>query len=340
MPTLARAAVAGAAAIAGLALARRRRARPDPRLHHAVVTGGSRGLGFAIAEELLSRGVAVSICGRDEDTLARARVALARRGDIEAIRADLADAPEIERFLEAACAAHGPVDLLVNNAAVIQVGPLEATRYEDYEETLRINFLAPLRLVLAVLPGMRERRFGRIANVCSIGGRLAMPHLLPYTASKFALTGFSEGLRAELAGTGVAVTTVCPGLTRTGSPRHATFEGRPRAEHAWFAVSDSLPLLSGDAHRTARRIVNAALRGDAELTTTLPARVAAPLHGLFPGLTAQTLGLANRFLLPSGAGDARARGRESTSRWAPSALTRLGDRAAAALNQLPPEEET
>ena len=328
----------GAAALVGLAIGlARRRPRRDARLRHAVVTGGSRGLGYALAEELLARGVRVSICGRDELALARAREALVERGEVRAVRADLADPEQLDRFLREAREANGPVDLLVNNAAVIQVGPLETTHYEDYERTLRINFLAPLRLVLAVLPEMRERRFGRIVNICSVGGRVSMPHLLPYSASKFALTGFSEGLRAELAGTGVAVTTVCPGLTRTGSPRHAEFRGRPRAEHSWFAVSDSLPVLSRDARSTARRIVDAAFRGEADVLTTLPAHLATPLHAFFPGLTADVLGLMNRFLLPRAPAEGAdsARGRESRSRWAPSLLTRLGDRAARELNQEP-----
>jgi short-subunit dehydrogenase len=328
----------GAAALALLALRRLGHLRHDPRLRHAVVTGGSRGLGFAIAEELLTRGIRVSICGRDEDTLARAERELRDLGEVRACQADLAEREEVDRFLREAHGAHGPVDLLVNNAAVIQVGPLETTVYDDYEKILRINFLAPVRLALAVLPEMRDRRFGRIVNVCSVGGRLPVPHLLPYTASKFALTGFSEGLRAELAGTGVGVTTVCAGLTRTGSPRHVEFRGRPRAEHAWFAVGDSLPVLSGDARRTARRIVSAALRGDADLVTTLPAHLAASFHGVFPGLTADLLGVANRFFLPRPDGGGSARGRDSGSRWAPSVLTLLGDRAGRELNQEPADD--
>lgn len=328
------AAVLAAAGLAGLALGLLRRRR-EPALRHAVVTGGSRGLGLALAEALLDRGLRVTVCGREPETLARARRRLARRGRAEALRTDLAEPAEVDRFLREARRLHGPVDVLVNNAAVIQVGPLETTTWEDYERTLHTNFLAAVRLVLGVLPEMRESGRGHIVNVSSVGGRVGVPHMLPYVASKFALTGFSEGLRAELAGSGVWVTTVCPGLTRTGSPRHAEFRGRHRAEHAWFAVSDALPLLSGDARRTARRIVRAALRGRADVVTTLPARLATPLHGLFPGLTADVLRGVCR-LLPPPPEEApwhAWRGWESPSRWAPSLLTHLGDRAGRELNQ-------
>jgi len=124
---------------------------------------------------------------------------------------------------------------------------------------------------MAVLPEMRERGHGRIVNISSIGGKISVPHLLPYSVGKFALTGFSEGLRAEILKDNVYVTTICPGLMRTGSPRNALFKGDNRAEYAWFSISDSLPLLSMNAGWAARRIVNASIRGDAELVLSLPA---------------------------------------------------------------------
>ncbi|HKY04409.1 MAG TPA: SDR family NAD(P)-dependent oxidoreductase, partial [Blastocatellia bacterium] len=226
-------------------------------------------------------------------------------------------------------------DVLINNAGVIEVGPMDVMTAGDYEEAMRTHFWGPLYTTLAVLPAMRSRSEGRIVNISSIGGKISVPHLLPYSASKFALTGFSEGLRAELAGDGIVVTTVCPGLMRTGSPRNATFKGRHRGEFAWFMISDSLPLISMNAERAARQIIDACKRGDAEVVLSLPAKLAALFHGVFPGLTADLLGLVNLALPgPGGIGTARARGAESRSALTPSWLTALSDKAAAENNEL------
>jgi len=323
--------------VGGAALARRRSHVRDPRLEAALVTGGSRGLGLAIARELLARGYRVAICARDADTLERARRDLTTRGEVLAIQADVHDDADVARCVSEAEEAFGRIDVLVNAAATISVGPLETTSIADYVESMEVTLLGAVRCAFAVLPGMRARGVGRIVNVSSIGGRVAVPHLLPYDTAKFALTGFSEGLRAELAGTGIAVTTACLGLTRTGSARHVRFRGRPDVEHAWFAVADSLPLLSGDASRTARRVVDAAERGDAELVTTIPALAATLLHGLMPGLTADVLGLVNRWLLPSAQGQRReARGRDVGLPSRASVLTRGARRAAVDLNQIGP----
>jgi short-subunit dehydrogenase len=184
---------------------------------------------------------------------------------------------------------------------------------------------------------MRQRGDGRIANIASIGGKISVPHLLPYSASKFALVGLSEGLRAELAKDGIRVITICPGLMRTGSPRHATFKGRHRAEYAWFSISDALPLVSIDADRAARQIVEAIRRGEAERVVSVPAKIAAVAHALFPELAAGLLATVNR-LLPDAdgaAGQEARKGAASTSVLSPSVLTILGERAARRNNQLP-----
>ncbi len=161
-----------------------------------------------------------------------------------------------------------------------------------------------------------------------------MPHLLPYSASKFALVGLSEGLRAELAKDNVAVTTVCPGLMRTGSPRNAFFKGQHRAEYAWFSISDALPATSMSAVRAARQIVSACKHGDAEVILSIQAELAVRFHGLFPGLTSDLLGLVNKFLpAPGGIGSRRASGKESRSKASPSWLTALDEKAAHANNE-------
>jgi hypothetical protein len=190
-------------------------------------------------------------------------------------------------------------------------------------------------VTLAVLPGMRRRREGRIVNVTSIGGKVSIPHLLPYTASKFALVGLSEGLRSELAKDGIVVTTVCPGLMRTGSHKNALFKGRHRSEFAWFSISDSLPGLSMNADNAARQILDACERGLGEVVLSLPAKAAVLFHDLFPGITADLLGLVNRLLpAPGGIGKAVATGKDSESSLSPSWLTVLSDRAALMNNEL------
>src|SRR5262249_29078614 len=143
----------------------------------------------------------------------------------------------------------------VNNAGIIQVGPMETMTLADYQEAMRVHYWGPLYTALAVLPQMKQRRAGRIVNITSIGGKVAVPHLLPYVGSKFALVGLSEGLRAELMKDGILVTTVVPGLMRTGSPRNAFFKGQNEAEYAWFKIGDSIPVLTTSAERAARRIV-------------------------------------------------------------------------------------
>jgi short-subunit dehydrogenase len=186
---------------------------------------------------------------------------------------------------------------------------------------------------------MRQRGRGRIVNISSIGGKVSMPHLLPYGASKFALTGFSEGLRAELAKDGILVTTVIPGLMRTGSPRNALFKGQHRAEYAWFSISDSIPVLSISAESAARKIVSALQHGDAEVILSLPAQLAVRFHGLFPGLMAEVMSLTNHFLPgPGGIGTHSVPGHESTSALSPSWATTLTEQAARRNNEMSENE--
>ncbi|HEX4785983.1 MAG TPA: SDR family NAD(P)-dependent oxidoreductase [Candidatus Sulfotelmatobacter sp.] len=218
------------------------------------------------------------------------------------------------------------------------VGPMEAMTIDDYRSSLNTHFWGPYFATMAVLPEMQRRKQGRIVNISSIGGKISVPHLLPYSVGKFALTGFSEGLRSEALKDNVFVTTVCPGLMRTGSPRNAFFKGNNKAEYAWFSISDSIPVLSMSARRAAREIVDACVRGNAEVVLSLPAKFAVRVHGLFPGTTTNILGVVNR-LLPSAQGDSRERdpktGKESFSEVSPSWVTALNERAAAQNNQVP-----
>jgi NAD(P)-dependent dehydrogenase (short-subunit alcohol dehydrogenase family) len=308
----------------------------DLRDKTVLITGGSRGLGLVMARQLLHQGARVAICARDATELERARSALDQRdGQVLTAPCDVTDQGQVHAMVQAVQRHFGRIDVLINNAGTIQVGPVELMTLEDYAEAMRVHFWGPLYTTLAVLPAMRQRREGRIVNISSIGGKVSMPHLVPYNASKFALVGLSEGLRAELAKDGIVVTTVCPGLMRTGSPRQAFFKGQHRAEYAWFSISDALPLISQSAERAARQIIAACTRGDAEVVLSLPAKVATTVHSLFPGATADVLGLANTFLLPAsgGIGTAHLPGRHSSSALSPSWLTALSDKAAQRNNE-------
>ena len=233
----------------------------------------------------------------------------------------------------------GPVDILVNNASIIQVAPVDALGVKDFQQALAVNFWGTVHPTLATLPGMRARRRGRIVNIASIGGKVSVPHLLPYGAAKFAVVGFSEGLAAELARDGVRVTTVVPGLMRTGSYLHAEFEGQPPAEFTWFALGSTLPGISMDAERAARRIVRALKRHELEPILSLPAQVLARVHGLFPGAVIGLLGLANRLLPRGGVAGDSARGLELQRASGAGALhlaTSLGRAAARRFHEYPP----
>jgi NAD(P)-dependent dehydrogenase (short-subunit alcohol dehydrogenase family) len=304
--------VAGVAAVlAGRELLAKLR-EADLRDRVALVTGGSRGLGLLIARELAGEGCRLVICARDEQELERAREDLERRGAAAlAVPCDVGDRNQVTRMVDEAIRRFGRIDILVNNAGTIQVGPARSMTIEDYEEAMRVMFWGLVYPTLAVIPSMVGRGDGRIVNVTSIGGKVSVPHLLPYASAKSAAVGFSEGLRAELARDGITVTTIAPGLMRTGSPLNAFFKGDTEREYGLFSTIGSLPFISMDAERAARQIVRAAKRGEAERVLSIPATLLARFHGLFPGLTADLLGLANR-VLPgaNGAVDRKQRGME------------------------------
>jgi NAD(P)-dependent dehydrogenase (short-subunit alcohol dehydrogenase family) len=301
-----------------------------------LITGGSRGLGLVMAREFAREGARLALCARDAEELERARTDLEKFGvDVMVFRCDVRNRQEVADMVAAVNNRFDNVDVLVNNAGVIQVGPIEVMTHEDFELVMQAHFWGPLNTILAVLPSMRQQKQGRIVNISSIGGKIAMPHLIPYSASKFALVGLSKGLSAELMKDGIRVTTVCPGLMRTGSPRNADFKGQHRFEYAWFSISDALPLLSVSAENAARQIVRACKRGDAELVISVPAKLAVLFDSLFPGAMSQVLATVNGILPGAGGvGTERVKGRDSTSAWSPSLLTTLSDEAAIKNNEV------
>jgi len=334
--------LAGTAAGVGSVLAVRRVAerlrryrRRELRGQTVLITGGSRGLGLAMAEEFAEAGAKIAICARDEQELMRARQHLEQMGvEVCAVACDVSRPEQVQHLIDSVQQQLGRIDVLVNNAGVIAAGPLLSQTVEDFEESMNVLFWGTLHPTLAVLPQMIAHGRGRIVNITSIGGRVAVPHLVPYCCAKFACAGFSEGLHAELKRLGINVLTVVPGLMRTGSHLHAQFKGKHKQEFGWFALSGTNPLASISARRAARKIVAATCRNRADLVVGWQAKLMAQAHGVAPGLTQEALALVNR-LLPDASGlTDKKPGHESQSVVTRSPLTMLGKRAARRYNQL------
>ena len=322
---------------AGRVVVRHRR-RFDWRGRRVVITGGSRGLGLVIARHVADKGGRLAICARSADSLDIAVDELRARGtEVNAEPCDVREREQVANFFQAVDGWYGGVDVLINVAGIMVVGPVDAMTMEDFHDSMNTNCWGALHTSLEAIPMMRRQQWGRIVNIASIGGKRAVPHMLPYAASKFALLGLSTGLRSELKGDNIFVTTVCPGLMRTGSPRNATFKGKHRDEYAWFSIGDSLPLLSMNANSAARQILAACEQGRGEVLIGNRLNITNHLQGLFPELTQEVLDFANR-LLPEmgGIGKQAAKGFHSKSVLSESMLTYLTQRAAIANNEIRP----
>jgi NAD(P)-dependent dehydrogenase (short-subunit alcohol dehydrogenase family) len=297
--------------IAATAAAYALRSRANRRTGQQVVliTGGSRGLGLALAERYGRTGAKLILAARDHDELNAARYTLLARhavrspDDVLIIPADLTDPAQATSLIEHAISHFGHIDVLINNAGIIEVGPVENQPLAAYRRAMATNFFAAVHTTQAVLPHMLRRRSGSIVNIASIGGKFAMPHLLPYVSSKFALVGFSQGLHAELRHKGIRVTTVCPGLMRTGGEVNAHYTGQLRKEERWFTLAAKTPLIAASVKSAADKIFQAASTGRAEITITPQAWLAARVAGLAPETTQYLASLANQFLLPSPGAD-------------------------------------
>jgi NAD(P)-dependent dehydrogenase (short-subunit alcohol dehydrogenase family) len=264
----------------------------------ALITGGSRGLGLAIAREICARRGKVVLLARDPEELNSAKSELMKTGRCEVLTlpCDLLDSAQIQAAVEQSVRAFGKIDILINNAGIIEIGPFDHMKVEDFDQAMRVHLWAPFVLTTQIVPLMREAGGGRIVNISSIGGKIALPHMAPYSASKFALTGFSDSIRAELARDKIYVTTVTPGLMRTGSYIHAKFKGDHSAEQKAFEISFKIPFASISAERAARKIVAACRRGRPALVMPLIAYLIIAANAVFPNLTARVMRVLNAFL--------------------------------------------
>jgi len=331
--------ILGVAAL-GVGLAVRERLRRNRAIFFpgkvVLITGGSRGLGLELARQLADKGAKLALIARDLDELERAKYELQECGaEVFICPCDLTDERDIATAVHAVQDRLGPIDILINNAGIIQVGPLEEMTREDFDDAMKLHFWAPLATMQAVLPAMRARKRGRIVNVASIGGKISVPHLVPYSASKFALVGLSQGMRAELAADGIYVTTACPGLMRTGSHVNAQFKGQHTKEYAWFSIANASPLLSVSVEEAADQIIHAFKYGDPEIIVPVTACMSAFFNGIFPGVVSDVLSLVSRVLPgPGGIGRGHASGENSRSHLTPPMLTGLSDDAAVRNNEI------
>jgi NAD(P)-dependent dehydrogenase (short-subunit alcohol dehydrogenase family) len=320
---------------ASLAIRLQRRISFNGRV--VLITGGSRGLGLALAREFAREGARLALVARDEAMMNRAAIDLEKRGaEVFTVLADLRDREQAENAVKLTLGRFGSIDVLINNAGIITVGPLEEMEPGDFENALATHAWAPLFMMNAVVPQMKKRNQGRIVNIASIGGKIAVPHLGPYSMSKFALVGLSDSYRNELARHGVRVTTVCPGLMRTGSHINAMFKGRQKREFAWFSLASATPVTSMAASRAAKKIVRACRYGQPQLIISWQARLAALGAALFPNLAANILGAINRTLPGAEGGQEDAKpGWECRSNFPPAFVTRLSDQASEEYNETP-----
>ncbi|MGW6528561.1 SDR family NAD(P)-dependent oxidoreductase [Streptomyces venezuelae] len=277
----------------------------EPAGLSACVTGGSRGLGLLIADQLAARGCAVTLAARDREELEQARSKLLRRhprADVDVVVCDVRDQDEVRSLMRGTYERRGGLDVVIANAGVIQVAPVESIGAEEFRSAMDTMFEGTLHTALEALPYLRKSPHGgRLGIISSVGGLLGVPHLLPYACAKAAAGVLAEGLHAEAAADGVSVTAVYPGLMRTGSHLHAQFGGDRTAEYTWFSALAGAPLVSMNAQRAAARITRAVLRRRVRLVLTPMARAADLAHGVAPGLTTRVGSLAAR-ALPDGTG--------------------------------------
>jgi short-subunit dehydrogenase len=210
----------------------------DLQSAHVLLTGGSRGIGPHIARGLLARGTNVTITARSEEDLAATRESLG--ADRVAIApGDVSVEADREKMVGVAEESFGPIDVLVNNAGIESVLPFSEFEDDEIRRVIEVNLEAPILLTKLVIPGMIERGKGHIVNMSSLSGRTPPPFHTIYAATKAGLVGFSASLRAELRGTGVSASVICPGyITEAGMFAEQRGMDPPKKSGAWGTPRD------------------------------------------------------------------------------------------------------
>ena len=324
--------VALAAGAVGLALAARYRARYTFEHKVVVVTGGSRGLGLVLARELASRGASLGLMARDAIELARARRSIDSDSLVQLLPADVTDPAQVEQAFSTMIRRFGRIDVVINNAGQILSAPFDDTSSEDFKALLDVHFWGTLNVSRAALPHLARHGEGRIINICSIGSRVPIPHLSAYCASKYAQAGLSAVMAGELRAKGIRVTTVLPGLMRTGSHLQAWFKGERPTEFALFSLVGGAPGTSMSAERAARLILAAGARGQADAVIPFTYRQLSKLASMVPNTTIASLAAVNE-MLPGTRTRFATQGKHLTLPKLVKGVTALNERAADRNNQ-------
>ncbi len=308
----------------------------DFRGRVVAITGGSRGLGLNLARQLATQGAKIALIARDEAELQRAKAEILALGaECLIVKADLGVQSEAERAIDSIAAHFGHLDALINSIGVMQIGPLEHMTQADFESAMKVNFWAGMWCARAAIPHLQKTGNGRIANIVSFGGQIAAPHMAPYAASKFAMKGFSDALRNEVAKDGILVTTVCPGPIRSGSHVQIRFKGQQAKEYRMLKTAVGVPFGAIEVDSAARLIIDAMKKGVPQLTFPFPIQLAVAGYTAFPNLAGAMVAFATRFApAPTDeSGDKAFAGHDLQDEVPPSRLTQLADRAVAANNE-------
>jgi len=257
-----------------------------------LLTGAGSGIGHSLALALGARGARLVLVGRNIARLDETvRQITAAGGTASALAHDLGDPEGHDRLVQSTVSRLGGIDLLINNAGISGFGDFSRENPALIDEIININIAAPLLLTRAVLPAMLASGKGRIVNIGSILGSIGFPHFAAYSASKFALRGFSEALRRELADSGVGVTYVAPRTTRTTLNSDALYE-----------LSATSGAAIDDPATVAAIIIDAIEAGRNDVYIGWPEKLAVRLNALLPRLVSAAIGkqvIAARQLLRS-----------------------------------------
>lgn len=258
-----------------------------------LITGGTTGLGFELMRQLLKEECKVAVCARDSADLATLKENFP---EVFTYRCDVGNKDEVEEMIQKTIEHFGHIDVVINNAGIIMVAPMEGFTQNDYEHAMSVMYWGIVNTTFAVLSHMKERRMGHIVNITSVGGKVSIPHLLPYSAAKFAAVGFSEGIAAELRQHNISVTTIIPGLMRTGSYINALFQEDSKDTFKIFSAISSAPGLTITAEKAAKGTIQAIKEKRSLKVLGVPAKALIELHHFFPETLSKIFTLTSEIL--------------------------------------------